>query len=297
MTVSSANGRDDERSQHHNYTDLHKGLRRPTVTFLLQHEAVWRLGCFISVWLVLAAWEWRRPRRALALPRRQRWPANLGIVVVDTLLLRLTVPVLAVDAALLATEQGWGLLNWLNTPFHLAVIVSLLLLDLVIYTQHVVFHRLAWLWPLHRVHHSDTSIDVSTALRFHPLEIILSMLIKLAVVVLFGMPAVAVLLFEMILNATAMFNHSNIELPESVDRVLRRFVVTPDMHRVHHSIHRDETDNNFGFNLPWWDWLFGTYRAQPRDGHIGMAIGLNVFRDRRSVSLPWLLVQPFLRRK
>ncbi len=261
---------------------------------LLTHEPAIRLVCFIAVLLVMALWEWRVPRRPLTLPRRRRWPANLGIVVVDSLIIRLAFPILAVGMALTAEAQGWGLFNQLPAPFWLACLASLLLLDLAIYAQHVVFHKIPLLWRLHRMHHTDTSIDVSTALRFHPLEIMLSMAIKLAVVTLLGAPAAAVLLFEVILNATAMFNHSNVRLPESWDRWLRLIIVTPDMHRVHHSVERDETDSNFGFNLPWWDRLFGTYRAQPKAGHLGMTIGLDSFRDRRSVELCWLLAQPFL---
>jgi len=265
------------------------------MTILLHHETAIRLGCFLAVLLLMALWEWRRPRRSLNLPRLRRWPANLGIVLVDSLVLRALMPILAVGAALEAQNHGWGLFNWLETSLWFAGIASLLLLDLVIYAQHVVFHKAPLLWRLHRVHHSDTNIDVTTALRFHPFEIVLSMLLKIAVVILLGAPAVAVLLFEVILNATAMFNHSNVQLPAWLESWLRLIIVTPDMHRVHHSIHRDETDSNFGFNLPWWDRLFGTYRAQPRDGHTGMTIGLNIFRDRRSVGLHWLLWQPFIK--
>ncbi len=261
---------------------------------LLNHESAIRLGCFSLVLLLMMLWEWRQPRRTLNLPRGRRWPANLGIIVVDSVAVRLVFPVLAVGMAGLAADQGWGLFNQLNAPFWLAFIASLLLLDLAIYAQHVIFHRIPWLWRLHRMHHTDLDFDVTTALRFHPLEIVLSMLIKLAVVVALGAPAVAVMLFEVILNATAMFNHGNVRLPLSLDRRLRWVVVTPDMHRVHHSVWAEETDSNFGFNLPWWDRLFGTYRDQPRDGHTGMTIGLEYFRDRRATDLPQLLLQPFL---
>jgi sterol desaturase/sphingolipid hydroxylase (fatty acid hydroxylase superfamily) len=239
-------------------------------------------------------WEWRQPRRILSLPRGRRWPANLGIIVVDSVVVRLVFPVLAVGMAGLAANQGWGLFNQPHAPFWLAFIASLLLLDLAIYAQHVVFHRVPWLWRLHRMHHTDLDFDVTTALRFHPLEIVLSMLIKLAAVVALGAPAVAVMLFEVILNATAMFNHGNVRLPLWLDRRLRWVLVTPDMHRVHHSVRVEETDSNFGFNLPWWDRLFGTYRDQPRAGHTGMTIGLEYFRDRRATALPQLLLQPFL---
>lgn len=241
---------------------------------LLDHEPLIRVGCFLGVLLPMALWEWRCPRRVLRLPRRRRWPFNLGLVVLNSLVVRWLLPVLAVGAAWHAEANGWGLFNALGVPFWLACVMSLLLLDLAIYGQHVAFHKLPLLWRLHRLHHADQDFDVTTALRFHPLEILLSMLFKLALVVTLGVPAVAVLLFEVLLNATAMFNHGNVRLSLAVDRWLRRMLVTPDMHRVHHSVYRDETDSNFGFNLPWWDRLFGTYRAQPRDGHEAMRIGL-----------------------
>lgn len=261
---------------------------------LLRYEPAIRLSGFFIVLLLMMQWEWRRPRRILSLPRIRRWPANLGIIVVDSVVVRLVFPVLAVGVAGLAEARGWGLLPWLNAPAGLAFIASLLLLDLAIYAQHVAFHKAPLLWRLHRMHHTDLDFDVTTALRFHPLEIVLSMLIKLAVVLLLGAPAVAVLLFEVILNATAMFNHGNVGLPPALDRILRWMVVTPDMHRVHHSVRPEETNSNFGFNLPWWDRLFGTYRDQPRDGHTGMTLGLDYFRDRRATRLDGLLLQPFL---
>ena len=264
------------------------------MTALHHNEPMIRLACFFAVLLAMMLWEWRKPRRALSLPRARRWPANLGIIVVDSVVLRLVFPVLAVGAAELAAARGWGLFHGLNAPFWLALPASLLILDLAIYTQHVVFHKVAVLWRLHRMHHTDLDFDVTTALRFHPLEIVLSMLIKLVLVTLLGVPAVAVMLFEVILNATAMFNHGNVGLPQRLDRTLRWILVTPDMHRVHHSIRPAETDSNFGFNLPWWDRLFGTYRDQPRDGHAGMTIGLEYFRDRRATRLYGLLLQPFL---
>ena len=264
------------------------------MTALHHNEPIIRLACFFAVLLAMMLWERRKPRRALSLPRARRWPANLGIIVVDSIVLRLVFPVLAVGAAELAAARGWGLFHGLNAPFWLALPASLLILDLAIYTQHVVFHKVAVLWRLHRMHHTDLDFDVTTALRFHPLEIVLSMLIKLVLVTLLGVPAVAVMLFEVILNATAMFNHGNVGLPQRLDRTLRWILVTPDMHRVHHSIRPEETDSNFGFNLPWWDRLFGTYRDQPRDGHTGMRIGLEYFRDRRAIGLDALLLQPFL---
>ncbi|MFZ1828861.1 MAG: sterol desaturase family protein [Candidatus Competibacteraceae bacterium] len=265
------------------------------MTALLHHESIIRLGCFFTVLLAMMLWEWRRPRRTLSLPRTRRWPANLGIIVIDSLVLRLVFPLLAVSAAGLAEMRGWGLFHWLEAPFWLSFIASLLLLDWIIYAQHVVFHRIPALWRLHRMHHTDLDFDVTTALRFHPLEIVLSMLIKLAVVSLLGAPAVAVMLFEVILNATAMFNHGNVDLPHGLDQRLRWLLVTPDMHRVHHSVRVEETNSNFGFNLPWWDRLFGTYRDQPRAGHTGMTIGLDYCRDERATGLYGLLRQPFQR--
>ena len=264
------------------------------MTDWLHYEPAIRLGCFFAVLLAMMLWEWRRPRRTLSLARGRRWPANLGIVAADSLVLRLVFPVLAVGAAQLAEAKGWGLLHWLAAPRWLAVAVSLPLLDAVIYAQHVVFHKVPLLWRLHRMHHTDLDFDVTTALRFHPLETVLSMLVKLAAVVLLGAPPVAVLLFEVILNAAAMFNHGNVRLPLQVDRALRQVLVTPDMHRVHHSVHRQETDSNFGFSLACWDRLFGTYRDQPRDGHTGMGIGLAYFRDWRATRWHGLLLQPFL---
>jgi sterol desaturase/sphingolipid hydroxylase (fatty acid hydroxylase superfamily) len=240
----------------------------------------------------MAAWEHLAPRRRQEVPRLVRWPNNLGIVVVDTLLVRLIFPTAAVGLALVAEAQGWGLFNALAAPWWVAVIGSLIVLDLAIYLQHVLFHAVPAFWRLHRVHHADLEFDVTTGLRFHPVEILLSMGIKLAVVVALGPPAVAVLIFEVVLNATSMFNHGNVRLPAHVDRVLRWVVVTPDMHRVHHSVRPDETNSNFGFNLPWWDRLLGTYRAQPADGHEGMTIGIEQFRQARELWLDRMLIQP-----
>ena len=264
------------------------------MTDLLHYEPIIRLSCFLGVLLAMMGWEWRWPRRTLSLSRARRWPANLGIILIDSGVLQWLFPVLAVGMAELAENRNWGLFHGLNAPFWLTFVATLLLLDLTIYAQHVAFHKIPLLWRLHRMHHTDLDFDVTTALRFHPLEIALSMLLKLAVVVLLGAPPVAVMLFEVILNATALFNHGNVRLSRGLDRVLRWVLVTPDMHRVHHSIHREETDSNFGFNLPWWDRLFGTYRDQPRDGHVGMTIGLEYFRDWRATRLDGLLLQPFL---
>ena len=260
--------------------------------YLLGHEPQARLYFFLSILAIMAAWEVMAPRRRQEIPRLLRWSNNFGVVVIDTVLVRLTFPLLAVSMAVLAAERGWGLLNIFAVPGWLAFFLSLLLLDLAIYLQHVMFHAVPALWRLHRMHHADLEFDVTTGLRFHPVEILLSMALKLALVVVFGLPAIAVLVFEILLNGTSMFSHSNIRIPLGLDRILRLIVVTPDMHRVHHSIHAFETNSNFGFNLPWWDRLLGTYRAQPREGHEGMTIGIEEFRTPRELWLDRMLLQP-----
>ena len=259
---------------------------------ILANEPMLRLVVFLGMLVAMAGWELAAPRRRQDIPRVIRWTNNLALVVVDTVILRLTFPILAVGLALMAEERGWGLFNALDVPLWLAVLLSILLLDLAIYLQHVLFHAVPGLWRLHRMHHADLEFDVTTGLRFHPVEIVLSMLIKLAVVAALGAPAVAVLVFEVLLNATALFNHANIRLPAGADRVLRWVMVTPDMHRVHHSVIPAETNSNFGFNLPWWDRLLGTYRAQPKAGHEGMTIGIEQFRTPRDLWLDRMLVQP-----
>jgi len=256
-------------------------------------EMAIRFASFAAIFAVMAVWEVLRPCRALLAGRRPRWPNNLGILVLDALAVRLLIPIAAVGVAMIAAERGWGLLNLAAAPVWLAGAVGFLLLDLVIYTQHYVFHHVPWLWRLHRMHHADLDIDLTTGVRFHPIEILISMAIKIAAVLAFGIPAMAVLIFEVVLNATSVFNHANVAMPPWLDRILRLIVVTPDMHRVHHSVVRSETDSNFGFNLPWWDRLFGTYRAQPMAGHRDMTIGLPIFRNRRELRLDRLLTQPF----
>jgi len=260
---------------------------------LITQEPLIRIAAFGSILLVMVVWEVLAARRPQRVRRWQRWPSNLLIVVLDTLAVRLVFPLAAVGAAMFAAERGWGLFNGIATPIWLAVLASVVLLDMAIYFQHRLFHAVPWLWRLHRMHHADLEFDVTTGLRFHPLEILLSMGIKLSVVTLLGAPALAVLIFEVVLNATSMFNHGNVRLPARVDHWLRLVVVTPDMHRVHHSIVRRETDSNFGFNLPWWDRLFGTYRDQPAAGHLGMTIGLENFRESRDFRLDRMLLQPF----
>lgn len=261
--------------------------------FFLGNESWVRMGAFGGILALFMVAEALRPRRARLHPRTRRWFGNLGVVGVSTVVARATVPVMPVALAIMATERGWGLLNQVDWPLWVEVLTAVLVMDLVVYLQHVLFHATPTLWRLHRMHHADTDIDVTTGIRFHPLEIILSLGIKLAAVLALGPAAVAVLLFEVLLNGAAMFNHANLSLSRPVDAVLRLFVVTPDMHRVHHSWHRDETHSNFGFCFPWWDRLLGTYRAQPRDGHETMTIGLHEFRDPGELALVKLLTQPF----
>ena len=261
--------------------------------FLLSHEPYVRLTTFTTVFALMALWEVFKPRRRQTIERTKRWPSNLGVVFLDTLIVRILFPTTAVALALLAETKGWGLLNAWPLPLWATVIIAVVVLDLVIYLQHVLFHAVPALWRLHRMHHADLEFDVTTGARFHPIEIVLSMLIKLAVVGALGAPAVAVLLFEVLLNATAMFNHSNVRLPDRLDRILRLIIVTPDMHRVHHSVVVRETNSNFGFNLPWWDRLLGTYRPHPAAGHESMVIGVMQFRDPTEQRLDRMLTQPF----
>jgi sterol desaturase/sphingolipid hydroxylase (fatty acid hydroxylase superfamily) len=260
----------------------------------LAYEPLIRGTVFALVLLAVVLWEILAERRPQRIGRRQRWPGNLSIIALDTVAVRLIFPLAAVGAALIAAERGWGLFNQVTVPMWLAVVASVVVLDMAIYFQHRLFHAVPWLWRLHRMHHADLEFDVTTGLRFHPLEILISIGIKLAVVSLLGAPALAVLIFEVLLNATSMFNHGNVRLPARIDRWLRLLVVTPDMHRVHHSIVRQETDSNFGFNLPWWDRLFATYQDQPAAGHLGMTIGIEQFRAARDLRLDRMLLQPFV---
>jgi sterol desaturase/sphingolipid hydroxylase (fatty acid hydroxylase superfamily) len=263
---------------------------------LLQSEAAVRLICFAGVFAAMAVWEMLAPRRELTAGKPPRWASNFGLVFLNSFLLRLVAPLGAVGVSIAAKRLGWGLFNAVAAPPWLSITASVVLLDFAIYLQHVMFHAVPLFWRLHMVHHADLDIDVSTGVRFHTAEILLSFGIKSAVILLLGPPAVAVLIFEVLLNATSMFNHSNVRMPLWLDRVLRWLVVTPDMHRVHHSWHRPETNSNFGFNHPWWDRLCGTYRDQPVDGHVGMTIGLTELRDEREVDrLHRMLWLPFTR--
>ncbi len=258
-------------------------------------EPTIRLAAFTGVFALMATWELLAPRRAQAPARAARWPGNLGLIAVDTVALRILFPAAAVGAALFAEGRGWGMLNAVAFPAWLEVAIAFVALDLVIYAQHVLFHRVPALWRLHRVHHSDRAFDVTTGIRFHPIEIVLSMAIKIAAVVALGASAWAVLLFEVVLNAATMFNHANARLPLRADALLRRVLVTPDMHRVHHSVVRTEAQSNYGFALPIWDRLFGTYRAQPAAGHDAMTIGVANLGDPDEARLGRMLSQPFRR--
>ena len=263
--------------------------------WILGNELPIRLSFFFGIFAVMTIWELLSPRRTLTVPKGIRWANNLGLVFLNSFILRLLFPAAAVGVAALAQQRDWGLLNFYETPFLPAVIITVIVMDLVIYLQHVMVHAVPLLWRLHRVHHADLDYDVTTGARFHTLEIILSMLIKFTTIIVLGPPVVAVVIFEVLLNATAMFNHGNIRLPVGLDRGLRWFLVTPDMHRVHHSVEDDEANSNFGFSLPWWDRLFGTYRDQPRGGHEGMTIGIHKYRDPKQVNrLPGMLALPFI---
>ena len=259
----------------------------------MPYEVIARLASFLAIIVVMALWELKVPRRQLTVSKQKRWFANLGIVVLNSALVRVAMPVLPVGLALLASNEGWGLLNILDLPFFFEVVVGIVLLDLVVYLQHVMFHAVPLLWRLHMMHHADLDYDLTTGLRFHPFEIIISMGIKLTAVAAIGPSVFTVILFEILLNGLATFNHGNVHIPHAIDRVLRLFVVTPDMHRVHHSVTIRETNSNFGFNLPWWDRLFGTYRAQPVAGHEGMTIGLAQFRSSNPPGLLATLALPF----
>jgi len=260
---------------------------------MVAHEAAIRLGAFVTVFVAVALCEAAAPRRPRSHSRLRRWPSNLAIVMLNTALARIILPATAVGLALLGEKRGWGLLNNIPLPPPLALVASVVLLDAAIYLQHVMFHAVPALWRVHRMHHADLDFDVTTGVRFHPIEIVLSMLLKFGVVAALGASMTGVLLFEVLLNATSMFNHGNVRIPVRFDRYLRCFLVTPDMHRVHHSIVVRETNSNFGFNLPWWDRLLGTYRSQPAAGHDAMTIGIDQFRDPRELWLDRMLTQPF----
>ena len=256
-----------------------------------------RLGVFIGLFLILAIMEYMAPRRELEHVKAKRWFTNWLIVIIDSFVLRLIFTGAAVGVAIWAEANGYGIFNLIEVPTVISVLVCFIVLDFTIWFAHVASHKIPLLWAVHRMHHSDVDIDVSTAIRFHPIEIILSMVWKMIIVVILGAPAISVLIFEIVLNGAAMFNHSNIKLPLWLDRILRVFIVTPDMHRVHHSIVHQETDSNYGFNLAIWDRLFGTYIDQPEAGHDGMKIGLRDWQDERPTNVLWSLKVPFIKQR
>jgi sterol desaturase/sphingolipid hydroxylase (fatty acid hydroxylase superfamily) len=266
---------------------------RSMIDALLANEPAIRLAAFASVFLVMALMEILAPRRTQTISRLVRWPSNLAVVALDTVLVRLLYPIGAVALAMLAEAKGIGLLNAYAVPAWIAIPLAVIVLDFAIYLQHVLFHAVPVLWRLHRMHHADLEFDVTTGARFHPIEILMSMALKLAIVAALGAPAAAVLIFEVLLNATAMFNHSNVRIPAALDSALRWLLVTPDMHRIHHSVVVGETNSNFGFNLTWWDRMLGTYREQPAAGHEAMTIGIEQFRDPAEQRLDRMLTQPF----
>ncbi len=263
----------------------------------VEFEGAIRIAAFGAMFALMAAWEIAAPRRALSLPKGRRWLANLGVTLLDVALVRVLFPTAAVGVALAAGERHWGLFNVVPVPAPLAFALSFIALDLVIWIQHIAFHRVPLLARLHRMHHIDLDFDVTTGLRFHPVEIVLSLLVKFAAVLALGAPAAAVLLFELALNLGSLFNHGNVRIPRAIDHALRWFIVTPDMHRVHHSIVPEEINSNFGFFLSWWDRLFGTYSAAPRAGHDAMTIGVRDTRDPAICAGIWpMLALPFKER-
>jgi sterol desaturase/sphingolipid hydroxylase (fatty acid hydroxylase superfamily) len=257
---------------------------------LIDSENLIRFAVFLAVLLLMMMWELAAPRRARAAPQAIRWFSNLGVSLLDRGVLQFAV---VMGMGVSVKEDGWGLMNWIALPEWVALVSSIVILDLVIYLQHRLFHAVPILWRLHRMHHADIELDVSSGIRFHPGEALVSMLIKVVAVILLAPPVMAIVAFEILLNATSLFNHSNMKLALPLDRVLRWFVVTPDMHRVHHSVRQEELNTNFGFNLPWWDRALGTYRDQPKDGHEKMQIGLEQFRSKRDMRLDQMLMQPF----
>jgi sterol desaturase/sphingolipid hydroxylase (fatty acid hydroxylase superfamily) len=260
----------------------------------MEYELIIRLFSFVLIFILIALWEIRLPRRTLTTSKKWRWLNNLSIIAINPVLLHFVFPVLAVGIAQTARANGWGLLNQFGTSSVIAMGVGIVFLDFVMYMQHVMFHAVPLFWRLHMVHHADLDCDLTTGLRFHPIEIVLSMILKMTIIVVLGPPVISVLIFEILLNGMAMFSHGNIKLPPPGDRYLRLLVVTPDMHRVHHSVIISETNSNYGFNFSIWDRLFGTYLAQPSKGHQDMIIGLSQFRDHRRLTLPWLLSLPLI---
>lgn len=263
----------------------------------MENEGLIRILAFAGVFLAMASLEFVLPRKERVQPRVTRWITNFGLVIIDSLVLRALFPVLAVGVAIWAESKSYGLFAYLNWPYWLEVILTVIALDFAIYWQHVAAHKIPVFWLVHRVHHADRDLDASSGLRFHPIEIVLSMLFKFLVIILLGAPALGVFLFEILLNGCAMFNHANLKIPAAADRALRWVIVTPDMHRVHHSILRREADTNYGFNLSIWDRMFRSYTEQPEGGHDGMTLGLSDQQTEKPSRLSWCLIFPFQRKK
>jgi len=264
-------------------------------TWVLQNESGLRLSAFVVVFFAIALWEWLSPKRKRLSSLAIRWANNLSLMLINTLLIRVLFPMAAVGIALIISEQQIGLLNLIEIHPIAAVTLSIILLDCAIYWQHRLMHKIPLLWRIHRVHHADPEFDVTTGLRFHPLEIAISMIYKTLIIALLGAPVLAVLIFELLLNAGSLFNHGNINLTAKIDTALRRVIVTPDMHRIHHSTDAIESNRNFGFALSWWDHLFGSYQSKPGVAHEAMPIGLDEYRDpKRAVFLSGVLSIPFI---
>jgi len=260
----------------------------------MNEETIIRLLFTVTIFTVMMIWEIIFPRRKLNTNKIRRWSMNIFITLFNSILVKIIFPLLPVSLALLAQKNNWGIFNNIQLPYELVFILSIVFFDFIIYLQHVMFHSLPILWRLHMMHHIDLDIDVTTALRFHPIEIIISAIIKLAVIMIIGPPVLSVLVFEIILNGTAMFNHSNVKMPRWLDRIIRLVIVTPDMHRIHHSVTIRETNSNFGFNLSWWDKLFGTYRSEPFLTHETMSIGHSLYRNEKQLNLFYILAVPFI---
>lgn len=259
-----------------------------------ENEAYIRLGSFLGLFALLTFWELSSPKRGLLELRRFRWISNIGLIVISSILVRFILPTAAVGVALVVEQNNLGFLNYFDLSFASRFVLAFILMDLSIYFQHVMFHALPLFWRFHRVHHSDLDCDISTGLRFHPFEIVISIIFKFIVIAAVGVPVITVVIFEVILNAASMFTHSNIKMPSSFERLLRWFIVTPDMHRIHHSIKENETNSNFGFFISLWDRLLGTYTAEPEGGHAKMVIGLSNFREPKWQNLRWLIYLPFV---
>lgn len=264
--------------------------------WLITHEALLRSSCFVGLLVIMLFWEWVAPKRVYHLPRITRWLNNLSIVIINNLIIRIIRPAALVGVALLVRKQSFGLFYWLSLPAVISLPVSIVLLDLAIYWQHRIFHSVGVLWRMHRMHHTDMDLDTTTGIRFHPFEIIISTVYKSLLILLFGIGPAAVILFEIILNATSLFNHGNVRIYAKLEKWLRFIIVTPDMHQIHHSVKPFETNSNYGFNFSFWDRIFKSYRQDPQGGQQGLTIGINTFRDRKTVMwLSGLLITPFLR--